>query len=141
LSNLILNTEQWPILFLQIRGEQTPEEFEGSIEAFNRLYQRGEPFSIVSHLKSYRSNPQLVARTGRWFKETEPLIRKYWVSNAMVSRSAGFRFLLSAVFLIKSIDVPYRVCGTGDEAVAFSLEHLRRRGVKPPPSLHWPFED
>src|SRR5436309_1564719 len=75
------NVDQWPVCFLRMEGEQTEDEFEGYIGAFNRFYERRELFSIVTQLKSYRSNPRIVARTGRWFKDTEPLIRKYWLSN------------------------------------------------------------
>jgi hypothetical protein len=134
-----LNVKQWPVCFIHLEGDQTEAEFEQYIAAFNRFYERRELFSIVSHLKSYRSNPQLVARTGRWFKDTEPLIRKYWLCNAMVSQSAGFRFLLSAVFLVKPLAIPYRVCSTGDDALSFTRDEWRKRGLAPPPSLHWPY--
>jgi len=138
MSSIVLNTEQWPVCFFKLEGEQSYEDYESYIQAFNRFYERKEPFCIISYIKSYRSKPELISRTGRWFKETEPLIKKYWVSNAMLSESAGFRFLLSAVFLIKPLVIPSRVCATSAEAMSFTRGELRQRGVVPS-ELRWPF--
>src|SRR4051812_25841112 len=96
-------TDQWPVCFVKIDGEQTLSDFEGYIDAFNRLHDRRERFAIVSYVNTQKTNRQIVARVGRWFKEIEPLIHAYWVCNAMVSPSPGFRFVLSTVYLIKPL--------------------------------------
>jgi hypothetical protein len=130
-------TDQWPVVFIKVDGEQTTADFEAYIAAFNRMYERQEPFSIVTWVKKYSAKTEIVARVGRWFKETEPLIKKYWVSNAMVSPSAGFRFLLSAVYLVKPLPISSRVCATPEEAVAFTRASWAGKPL--PPNVHWPF--
>jgi hypothetical protein len=129
---ITLVTSEWPVCFVRIDGDQTLAEYEKYVGEFNRLYERQQPFAIVTRILSYRSNREIIARTGRWFKETEPLIQKYWVSNAMVSESTGFRFLLSAVFLIKPLPIPYAVTSTVDEAMRFTRAKWQARGL---PSL------
>jgi hypothetical protein len=134
-----LVTDAWPVCFVRIDGDQTLEEYEQYIAAFNRLYERQQPFAIVTRILTYRSNREIIARTGRWFKETEPLIQKWWVSNAMVSESTGFRFLLSAVFLIKPLPIPYAVTATVDDALRFTREKWQARGLPAlPASLRSP---
>jgi hypothetical protein len=130
-----LRDDQWPVCFIQIDGDQTIPEYERYIESFNRLYDRKQSFAVVSYIKSYRANTHIVKRTGSWFKETEPLIKKYWVSNAIFSSSPGFRFLLGAVYLIKPLPIANKVCASADEAIAFTRDNWS--GKLPP--LHWPF--
>ena len=136
---ITLVTSEWPVCFVRIEGEQTLAEYEQHVAEFNRLYERKQPFAIVTRILSYRSNREIIARTGRWFKETEPLIQKYWVSNAMVSESTGFRFLLSSVFLIKTLPIPYAVTATVDEALRFTRGKWQARGLPSlPDSLRCP---
>ncbi len=130
-------TDQWPVVFIKIDGEQTTADFEEYIAAFNRIYERQGRFSICTWVKHYKSRTEIVARVGKWFKETEPLIKKYWVSNAMVSHSAGFRFLLSAVYLVKPLPIASRVCATPEEALAFTRSAWT--GSTLPAGLRWPF--
>jgi hypothetical protein len=130
-------TDQWPVVFIKIDGEQSIADFEAYIAAFNQMYDKQQQFSIITWVKKYKSQTELAARVGRWFKETEPLIKKYWVSNAMVSPSAGFRFLLSAVYLIKPLPISSRVCATPDEALAFTKAAWTGRNL--PPGVRWPF--
>jgi hypothetical protein len=134
-----LNITQWPVCFVHISGSPTPTEYERHIAEFNRLYERRAPFSVVTWLQSYRSDPAIVRRTGRWFAETDSLIREFWVSNAVLSQSAGFRFLLSAVFLIKPLAAANKVCASPAETLEFTRQTWRERHLVLPNSLRWPF--
>jgi hypothetical protein len=137
MSSIEISTDQWPVVFVKVDGEQTIDDFESYIATFNQLYERKEQFSLITYLKKYKAQTELVGRVGRWFKETEPLIQRYWTSNAMVSESAGFRFLLGAVFLIRSPPIAYKVCGAPAEALAFT--RVAWKGKPLPASLHWPY--
>jgi hypothetical protein len=130
-------TDQWPVVFIKIDGEHTVADFEAYIAAFNKIYEKQQPFSIVTWVKKYSAKTEIVARVGKWFKETEPLIRKYWVSNAIVSPSAGFRFLLSAVYLVKPLPISSSVYATPEEAVAFTRASWAGRTLTA--TVHWPF--
>jgi len=130
-------TDQWPACFVRIDGDPTLADFEKYIGEFNRLHERRERFCIVSYIKSYGADRQIIARVGRWFKEVEPHIRSFWASNAMVSPSPGFRFVMSAVYLIKPLKVPNRVCATPDEAIHFTRSTWSGPGALGP--IHWPF--
>jgi hypothetical protein len=137
MATLEFNIDQWPVVFLKLDGQQTAADMEKYISSFNALYERKQPFSVVAYLKAYSADTGIVTRIGKWFKETEPMIKQYWVSNAMVTRSAGFRFLLSALYLVKPLPIPSRVCATPDEAVAFTKAQWTVRGGHT--SVHWPY--
>jgi hypothetical protein len=139
MPSIILDSSQWPFCFVQIDGEPTTDDYERYIGEFNRLYERKQPFSVLTFIKRYGTNREIIARTGRWFKETEPLMKQYWVSNAMVAESAGFRFVLSAVFLIKPLSIPSDVCATPEKALAFTRARWQERGLTPPLQPRWPF--
>jgi serine/threonine-protein kinase len=132
-----INTDQWPACFIKIDGDHSLADYEQYIATFERLYKRGERFAVVTYLKRYAVRREIVARMGRWFRETEPLIHRYWASNAIVSPSGGFRFVLGTVYLIKPLPVPNRVFATPDEALDFI------RTTWPGPgkltTLRWPF--
>ena len=135
MSAIELRDDQWPVCFIRIDGEQSMHDYESYINAFNKLYERKEPFAIVSFVKSYRARGEIIKRTGRWFKETEPLIKKYWVSNAMYASSPGFRFILSAVYLIKPLPIANKVCASPEEAIEFTRTKWAGK-LRP---LTWPF--
>jgi hypothetical protein len=131
-----INSAQWPVVFIKLDGLRTVADFEPWIHTFDELYTRKERFSIVTYLKSYASSPEVIGRMGRWWRETEPLIKQYWVSNAVVTSSAGVRFLMSAVYLVKPLPIPNRVCTSPDEAIGFTRAQWPRRL---PSEISWPF--
>jgi hypothetical protein len=136
-SAIEIRLNQWPVCFVKWDGESTPADLEGYIASFNKLHDRRERFAIISYIKRYKTDRDVVARIGRWFQEVEPLIRTYWASNAMVSPSPGFRFVLSGVYLIKPLPIPSRVCATPEEAIAFTRSSWHSK--EPLPDVKWPF--
>jgi len=111
-------------------------DFERYISVFNALCERNTRFSVITWVKSFSPNADIGRRVGVWFKETEPQIKKLWVSNAMVSESAAFRFILSAVYLVKPFPAASKVCATSDEAIAFTRASWKSDA---PPKIAWPY--
>ena len=134
-SAITIDSDQWPICFIKIDGAMTPGDFERYISVFNALYERNTRFSVITWVKTFSPNADIGKRVGVWFKETEPQIKKYWVSNAMVSDSAAFRFILSAVYLVKPFPAKSKVCAHSDEAIAFT----RASWKEAPPKITWPY--
>src|SRR5207245_6748919 len=114
-----LNLEQWPIIFSKFDGEQTIHDFEAYMDEMERVWARKELYGAIVLLKRYSKGPQGVSRFGRWLKERNDIMKTYCVAGGLVNSSAGFRFLISTVFLIQPMPIPYTVCVTLDEAVTF----------------------
>ena len=97
------------------------------------VHARKERYVGISYLKRYNRDKPQVDRIARWIKETEEVTRTYCMAAGMINDSTGFRFLLSAVFLIKRMPCPYQVCATFDEAVKFVRKESEPRGLVLPP--------
>lgn len=73
-----------------------------------------------------------VQKVAQWMKATADETRKWCVGNGIVSRSLGFRFLLSSIFLVKPMPCPYQVCASFDEAMTWVRGVASAKGLDVP---------
>jgi hypothetical protein len=134
-----LVTDQWPFMFTRFDGEQSMDELDAYIRRVDAVHARHEPYVGITFLKKYsRDRPQL-ERIARWLKDCEAVTREYCLAAGMVNNSVGFRFILSSIFLIKPMPIPYQVCASFDDAVTFVRRHASDRGlVLPAVRKPWP---
>jgi hypothetical protein len=125
--------DHWPFVLTKFDGEQTSAELEAYIKRMDAVHARKERYVGISFLKRYARDRPQVERIGRWVKDTEEVTRTYCLAAGMINDSTGFRFLLSAVFLIKRMPCPYQVCATFDDAVTFVRKEAGTRGLVLPP--------
>lgn len=131
---------QWPYVFTRFDGVQTLADLDAYIARMEReVHKRKQPYLGVTYLKKYSRDKEVVERMQKWMAATKSFTRDYCVAIAMINSSTGFRFLLSAIFLVQSMPCPYEVCGTYAEAIAFVDKEADKRGLahklpKPP----WP---
>jgi hypothetical protein len=126
------------VVFSKFDGEQTAEDVENYIRHYSAIHARKKPYVGINWMKRYARNRDTTERMGRWIKETESLTRELCVGAAIIA-SPGFRFVLSAVFLVKPMVCPYVVCGSFDEASRFvRREAQKRRLVLPKIVSPWP---
>ncbi len=109
------------------------------IEEMNAVHRRRELYFGVSYMKKYNSERKMVARAQRWLQETEEQTKKYCVGVSILSRSAGFRFILSAVYLVKPMPIPSLVTGRFSEAIGFARKQCGNRGLPLPSTIPNPF--
>jgi len=131
---------QWPYVFTRFDGIQTLPELDAYIARMDaEVHRREQPYVGVTYLKKYSRDKEVVERMQKWMAATRKLTREHCVAIAMVNSSTGFRFLLSAIFVIQSMPCPYDVCGTFDEALAFVQKHANKRGLAlTAPTRPWP---
>lgn len=131
---------QWPYVFTRFDGVQTLAELDSYIGRMDvEVHRRKQPYVGVTYLKQYSRDKEVVERMQKWMAETRTFTRDYCVAIAMVNSSTGFRFLLSAIFVIQRMPCPYEVCGTLDEALAFVQKQANKRGLAlAAPRRPWP---
>jgi len=131
---------QWPYVFTRFDGVQTLADLDAYIARMEReVHKRKQPYLGVSYLKKYTRDKEVVERMQKWMSATKQFTRDYCVAIAMINSSTGFRFLLSAIFLVQSMPCPYEVCGTYADAIAFVDGQAEKRGVlHKPPKPPWP---
>jgi hypothetical protein len=131
---------QWPYVFTKFDGVQTIPELDAYIARMDgEVHRRREPYVGVTYLKKYSRDKEVVDRMRKWMAATEKVTRERCLGIGMVNSSTGFRFLLSAIFVIQPMPCPYEVCGTFDDALAFVTQQATKRGLKlAAPRRPWP---
>jgi hypothetical protein len=140
MAAITVDESHWPLLMMKFDGDQTDAELEQHIRHIDAIYARKELFATITWMKKYARDKQKVERMGRWLKECEEVTRRYNVGSGLLSHSFGFRFVLSAVMLIRPIRIPYKVCSSFDEALTFVRAQAHQRGLLLPATVR-PFSD
>jgi hypothetical protein len=130
---------QWPYAFTRFDGLQTLPDLDAYIARMEReVHRRKQPYVGITFLKKYSREKEVVERMGKWMAAIDKQTREHCLAIAMVSSSTGFRFLLSALFVVQRMPCPYDVCGTFDEAIAFVQKEAHKRGLMlQPPKRPW----
>jgi hypothetical protein len=131
---------QLPFFFSRWDGVHTVDELDAFIGQLRAVHRRKQPYASIAFMKDYSSGrtPEIRARMTSWLKESEPALRDYCLGSGIISRSTGFRFVLSWVFLIKSLPCPHQVCGNFDDTVTFLQQEAKKRGLTlPSPQRPW----
>jgi hypothetical protein len=140
-AGITLDESQWPMVFTRFDAENTPDELERYIHAFDRIHRLKVPYATISFMKEYSRDPKQVDRVRRWMKESEADTRTYCVGTGIITQSLGFRFLLSAIFVVKPLACPYDVCGSWEDAEQFIRKMSDKRGLKLPDRIRCPWPE
>jgi hypothetical protein len=125
--------EHWPVVLVKFDADQTMDDCERFIGAMDSIHRRREPYASISYMRRYNSDRQQVRRVAEWMKASAADTERWCIGNGIITRSLGFRFLLSSIFLVKPLVCPYQVCGSFDEAWRFVAEKGRKRNLTIPP--------
>jgi hypothetical protein len=129
------------VIFTKFEGVQTAGDWEAYIRRYDAIHACGRPYVGINWMKSYSRERAITERVGRWLKETETLTELLCAGAALINTSAAFRFVLSAVFLIKPLVVPYQVCASFADAEAFARKVAPTKKIVLPPRLRCPWPD
>lgn len=129
---ITLDTANFPVVLTKFDGQQTLEEVEDYIARMSAVHDRRETYLGITWMRRYARSSEHTARIARWIGDSEHLTREHCAGTVMITQSAGFRFALAAIFLIKPMPCPYLVCGTWSEALAFVRARGEARGVAVP---------
>ena len=130
--------DYWPLVLVDFRGRQTAADVEYYIGRQEEALARQEHFATLTMMSSYSRDKGLAKRIGYWLKERRDEIRRRSVGGAMVATSPAFRFLLSTVFLIQPLPVPYTVVTKYEDALRWADERLQTVGLRAPSGLWGP---
>ena len=134
-----VDLSHFPLRFTKFDGAQTVEEVDAYFERMAPIHARKQPWVGVTLIKGYVRDTKVIRRMADWMKKTEEPTRQYCLATAMVSSSAGFRFLFGSVLLIQPLACPYAVCASLDEALTFVRKKAAERALKLPDALpSWP---
>jgi hypothetical protein len=132
MASVEVSTEYWPVLLVKFDGEQNMRDVDYFIDQMNAVHARKQPYASISLMRKYSHERGQVQRVAQWMKETAAAPREFCVGTGIVSKSLGFRFLLTSIFLVKPMPCPYQVCSSFDEALAWVRKMADARGLAVP---------
>jgi hypothetical protein len=134
-SAIVVDAGQWPLVRVIWDGDQTDADLDAYLRACRLVLERRERHVTMTWMRRSHNKREHQHRIAAFMQETDALNREYNRGAAIITRSLAFRFVLSTVLLIKPIPVPYRVCGTFNEAETFLRGIATQNGVRLPTVL------
>jgi len=132
MAGVEVSTDHFPLVLVKFDADQTMEDCQRFMDAMDAIHRRKRPYISVSYMRRYNTDREQVRRVAEWMKANAELTRELCVATGIVTRSLGFRFLLTSIFLIRPMPCPYQVCGSFAEALAFVRKEAGLRGLAVP---------
>jgi hypothetical protein len=132
MAGVEVSTKYWPVLLVKFDGEQNMHDVDYFIAEMNAVHARKQPYASISLMRKYSTERSQVQRVAQWMKATAEAPREFCVGTGIVSKSLGFRFLLTSIFLVKPMPCPYQVCSSFDEAYSWVRKKAGERGLGVP---------
>lgn len=125
LDALTTDESRWPIVIHSTVGIPNDEDVDAFIRRADAILARRERHAVIfDNTRSGRATPYMRKRSMDWMHASAPLLGEYCVGCALVFRSAAFRFVMSTVMLVTPNPVPTEVCGTLEEAIAWTSRRI-----------------
>lgn len=135
LSAITVSTEKWPLVHQIFDGDQTDQDIERFMKAWEAIIQRGEPCVILSEVRRYSSNPAHIQKLGEWALRVDSKMREICFGGAFVVSSGVFRFVLSSFLLAAPMPYPYTIVKEPSQAAEWLKEKAKEGGLRLPSVL------
>jgi len=131
----------FPVIFTKFDGDQTIQDIDDYWAQIERVHRRKELFVSINWMKRHSRELALVKHMGECVKRNDAGTRANCACTAMITDSLGFRFLLSSMFLVHPLPVPYIVSPSTLDAIKFCRTEAAKRGLVLPERLGSPWPD
>lgn len=129
MSSFSIDDSQWPLVRIQVDGQQSDADVAEFLLKLEGLLQRGEPYFALAEIRRYSPDFSHIKQLARWTLEHAGPAKEAVAAAALVMPSEAFRFLLSSFFLVTPMPCPFHPCTDLDEAVEWLAEQARERGI------------
>ncbi|MEQ8460276.1 MAG: hypothetical protein RLO52_44835 [Sandaracinaceae bacterium] len=119
--------EAGPVTITIFDGEQLEADVDAYLEGLRELHDRDRPYIGASLMLRYSAAPGQLRRVGEWMREHKDDVARLCVGSAIIAPRVGFRFVLSSLFMIQRMPMPYTVVSGSREAAEWI--ELRARSV------------
>lgn len=116
---------RWPIVVHRTIGVPGDLEVDRFIERAEAVLARGVRHVVVfDNLLAELPSPYMRKRSADWLRSNGERMQGVCLGTALMFRSPALRFVMSGVMLVASHPTPHVVCGTLDDALAWSRQQL-----------------
>ncbi len=121
-----IDSSEFPIIKVVFTGEAaTAENFPIYLEEVKQNYASEQPIAIIfDATKAVFPGITYQKMQAQWLKDNEQLMKNFCKGTAYVIPNLIIRNVLSAIFTFQKQPVPYLVCSTNTEAVAWVKKQL-----------------
>lgn len=125
------DTTKFPLVFLEMIGDLTPQQLEQHFSEYKALLDRGLPYGIVYDAsKIGKVDAVFRKRYAEFTKVNEADFNRLCIGCGFVITSAVVRGALTAVLWVTgSLPFPHKIFATREEAEAWTREQLRNARV------------
>lgn len=123
-----IDTREFPIVKVVFTGKAAKaENFHMYLDELKKIYESEEPLAIVfDATKAVFPGMSYQKMQAQWLKDNEQLMKNYCNGTAYVIPNPIIRNVLSAIFTFQKQPVPYRVCGSYEEASTWVKEQMNK---------------
>lgn len=116
---------RWPIVVHRTIGSPTDAQVDAFVARSQEILDRGIVHVVVfDNLLAEIPSAYMRQKSVDWLKSNGEKMKDICLGTALLFRSPGLRFVMSGVMLFASHPTPHAVCGTLDEAIAWSRQQL-----------------
>lgn len=127
--------EHGPVTITIFDGEQQEADVDAYLETLRELHDRERPYLGVSLMLRYSAAPGQLRRVGEWMREHKDAVARLCAGSAIIAPSVGFRFVLSSLFMIQRMPMPYTVVSGPREAAEWIEVRAPSVGLRVPNDL------
>lgn len=117
----------WPIVIHTFEGNLTDAQLDDYVNEATTVFLEGGPHvTILNAIQMGSVSAYGRARCVAWFKAHRAQLAKSCLGLAYVIRSPLIRYMTMTVLLVVSLPMPYAVCETQEEALAWARKRVAR---------------
>lgn len=120
-----VDDSSWPLVYITLSGSPDEAQFNGVMAGLDRIIARAEVHGVIFDARTAESPPRhFRQRQTDWIKQHQAELARFSRGIAFVFQSPVMRFVLSSLLLVQSLPMPYCVCATPEEALAWLRPRL-----------------
>jgi hypothetical protein len=127
--SIIADDSLWPLLISRFEGPVSDEIYREYLRQGTRYLQRGEPyvcvFDTLQMILPTASQRQILIQ---WMRQNERLMRENVHGCAFIITSPVIRMMLSAIFHVVPLPVPYVAVQDLTQAVTWAMSRMKEAG-------------
>lgn len=126
MSTWTIDTSQWPIAVHAVEGSLSDRQLDDYLrEASALMENHGEYVAIMDASRIGSVSAYMRARITDWQRQHRALVNQKCLGVVYVLSSPLLRFVTMTILLVTGLGVPYVVCATRDEALAWARGRVR----------------
>jgi hypothetical protein len=121
MSTWTIDTSQWPLVVHSVEGSLSDRQIDDYLREATALMDRPESYVAIMDASRIGSvSAYMRARITEWQRQHRAIVNERCLGVVYVLASPLLRFVTMTILLVTGLGVPYVVCATREEALAWA---------------------